>query len=440
MAENSSKFTDWIQERVNPLAVKIGNQRYLAAIRDGMTAIIPLSIIGGFSILLASPPIPAGMKPTNFFFTFLLSWQSWATKNSNVLMTPYNLSIGLLGLFVVIATTYKLSQHYKMNVLTNLVSSVFLFLIAAAPSTTVKAIQYLPQSDIGARGMFGAIIIAILSVEVNKYFIDHKLTIRLPEQVPSGVAAPFEVLVPLVVSTVGILILDVISMHFLKLHLVSVIYTLMSPLANLSGTLPVILFLAVLSRTLWFFGMHGDNMVGTIVTPITTLNIALNLQQYQAGKQMTHIFAGAFYQVWGAWMVFPAFLLAMLLFAKSARLKSLSRLAPIGTLFNINEPLQFGIPTVLNPMFYLAICACTVLNITVAYTATTLNLIGIFYVFTPWTTPGILQVFLAAMDWRNVVLWLILFTVDFIICTPFLRAYDRQLCKEEGAASDQTIA
>lgn len=432
MAADNSKFTDWIQAHVNPLAVKIGNQRYLAAIRDGMTAIIPLSIIGGFSILLASPPIPAGMKPTNFFYAFLLAWQSWASANSSMLMTPYNLSIGLLGLFVVVSTTYQLSKHYEMNILTNLVSAVFLFLIAAAPSTTVKAIQYLPQSDIGARGMFGAIVIAILAVEVNRYFINHKFTIRLPEQVPSGVAAPFEVLVPLVVSTIVIVLADGAAMHFLNLHLVAVVYLLMSPLANLSGTLPVILFLAVLSRTLWFFGMHGDNMVGTIVTPITTLNIALNLKQYQAGHAMTHIFAGAFYQVWGAWMVYPAFLLAMLLFAKSARLKSLAKLAPVGTMFNINEPLTFGIPTVLNPMFYLAIVSCTVLNITVAYVATVLHLIGVFYIFTPWTTPGILQVFLAAMDWRNVVLYLILFTVDFLICTPFLRAYDKQLLQEEN--------
>ncbi|WP_338215526.1 PTS sugar transporter subunit IIC [Lacticaseibacillus salsurivasis] len=432
MAEGTAKLTDWIQAKVNPIAVKIGNQKYLAAIRDGMTAIIPLTIIGGFSILLASPPIPTGMKATNFFFAFMLAWQKWATANANVLMVPYNLTIGLLAPYVLVAITYYLSKHYKMNLVTNLVSALFAFFIAASPSETVKTIQYLPQADLGAKGMFGAMLIAIAVVEINRLFITHHWTIKLPSSVPSGVAAPFEVLVPMVVTTVIFVALNAICVATTQSYLVGVIYLVFAPFANVSGTLPVILLLAVLAKTLWFFGIHGDNMIGTIVTPITTLNIALNLKQYQAGHAMTHIFAGAFYSVWGGWITYPAFLIAMILIARSARLRSLSKLAPIGTLFNINEPLIFGIPTVLNLWFFIPNVICTVLNLTIVYFLTLAGVVGKFYIYTPWTTPGILQVFLASMDWRNVVLWIAILIMDILISLPFIRIYDRSLQKEEG--------
>lgn len=430
--KDSSKLTNWIQEKINPIAVRIGSQKYLAAIRDGMTSIIPLTIIGGFAILLASPPIPEGMKATNVFFSFMLAWQSWAADNANILMVPYNLTIGLLAPYVLIAITYYLSKYYKMNLVTNLISALFVFFIAASPTEVIKDIQYLPQENLGAKGMFGAMIIAIVVVEINRVFISHKLTIKLPASVPPGVAAPFEVLVPMIVATVLFVGLNAISIHLTKSYLVGVIYLLFEPFANISASLPVILLLAIFAKTLWFFGIHGDNMVGSIITPITTLNIALNLRQYQAGEQMTHIFSGAFYQVWGGWITYPAFLLALMLLTKSVRLKSLSRLASAGTLFNINEPLIFGIPTVLNPWFFIPNIICTVLNLSIAYFLTATGVVGKFYIYTPWTTPGILQVFLASMDWKNVVLWILIFAIDVFISIPFIKIYDHQLQVEEG--------
>lgn len=361
----------------------------------------------------------------------MLAWQSWAQANSNVLMVPYNLTIGFLAPYVLVSITYYMNKHYNMNLVTNLISSILIFFIAAAPTQTIKNLQFLPQENLGAKGMFGAMIIAIVTVEINRFFISRKITIKLPDSVPSGVAAPFEVLVPMVVETILFVGLNALSMSLTKTDLVGVIYLVFKPFANVSGTLPVILLLAVTAKVLWFFGIHGDNMIGTIVTPITTLNIALNLKQYEAGQAMTHIFSGAFYQVWGGWITYPAFLFAMILFTRSARLRSLSKLAPVGTLFNINEPLVFGIPTVLNPWFFIPNIVCTVLNITIAYLLTAAGIIGKIYIYTPWTTPGILQIFLATMDWKNVVLWIVIFIMDFIISIPFIRIYDKQLQKEE---------
>lgn len=429
-----SKIVNWVQAKVAPIAGKISNQKYLAAIRDGMTAIIPVTIIGGIAAIISSPPVPTNLKATNFFYAFLLAWQKWATANTSILTIPYNLTMGLLGLYTVIAIAYYMTRYYKMNLITNEISAILAFLIVAAPPLAIKNITYLPAANLGATGMFAGIIIAILAVEINRLFISHNISIKLPKSVPPNVAAPFEVLIPMIVTTFGLFILNTWCVNMTHNDLASVIYLLFTPFTNLTGSLPVILLIAFLATTLWFFGIHGNNMVGAIVTPITTLNIALNLKQYNAGQPMTHIFAGSFYSVFGGWITYTAFLICMIIFAKSARLKALWKVALPGTMFNINEPLIFGIPTVLNIYFYIPIVIAEIINLSIAYFLMQANIVGKFYIMAPWSTPGIIQVFLSSMDWKNCVLWVALLILDIFICAPFLRVYDAQLVKEEQAS------
>ncbi|MDB6268913.1 PTS sugar transporter subunit IIC [Lactobacillus amylovorus] len=426
------KIVSWVQQHVAPIAGKISQQKYLAVVRDGMTAIIPVTIIGGIAAIISSPPVPTTLKAINFITAFLLAWRNWATANIATLTIPYNLTMGLLGLYTVIAIAYYLTQHYKMNLITNEITAILAFLIIASPSVTIKNVTYLPAGNLGATGMFAGIIVAIIAVEVNRLFISHHISIKLPPTVPPNVAAPFEVLIPMVVTTFVLFILNNWCVALTHNDIASVIYLLSTPFTNLTGTLPVILLIAFLATTLWFFGIHGNNMLGAIVTPITTLNVALNLKQYNAGQPMTHIFAGSFYSVFGGWITYTAFLIAMIMFAKSARLKALWKIGIPGTLFNINEPLIFGIPTVLNIYFYIPIVICEMINLSVAYFLMATNILGKFYIMVPWSTPGLIQVFLASMDWKNCVLWIALLVLDVVICSPFLKVYDKQLVKEES--------
>lgn len=319
-----------------------------------------------------------------------------------------------------------------MDLITNEITAILAFLIIASPSVTIKNITYLPASNLGATGIFAGIIVAIIAVEVNRLFISHHVSIKLPPTVPPNVAAPFEVLIPMVVTTFVLFILNNWCVSLIHNDIASVIYLLFTPFTNLTGTLPVILLIAFLATTLWFFGIHGNNMLGAIVTPITTLNVALNLKQYNAGQPMTHIFAGSFYSVFGGWITYTAFLIAMIMFAKSVRLKALWKIGSPGTMFNINEPLIFGIPTVLNVYFYIPIVISEMINLSIAYFLMSTNVVGKFYIMVPWSTPGLIQVFLASMDWKNCVLWIALLVLDIFICSPFLKVYDKQLIKEES--------
>ena len=257
------------------------------------------------------------------------------------------------------------------------------------------------------------------------------ITIKMPATVPPNVASPFKVLIPMAVCVVGFILLNILCTSVTGAGLCNLLTNILQPLFSASESLPSILFLLLVSQLFWFFGIHGDNMVGAVVTPIITMNVALNLEAYNVGKEMTDIFAGQFNGVWGGWCTYIALLIAMILVTKSKQLRALCKLAPLSTAFNINEPLVFGVPTVLNVYTLIPTMVCTILNICVAYFATYFNIIGKTYLVLPWTTPAPLAAFLSTMDWKALVLWVILCAIDVIIIIPFLKNYDKQLLAEE---------
>lgn len=439
---NNQSFSEKLQSNLErfvvPFATKISSQRHLAAIRDGLTYLIPFTIIGGLSILLASPPISETQEASNFFIQFLLGWKAWATQNGSILMVPYNLTIGIISIYVVAGISYQLSKHYKMNSIANMLVATFVFAtVSCAPGTFLNgeiAISAIPTANLGAASMFSAILIGIAVVEINHFLILKNIRIKLPDAVPENVSGPFEVLIPLVVSTIVIMGLDLLLIQWTGAGINRLVFTIFQPLLSASGSLPSILLISFITQLFWFFGIHGNNMVSAVLTPITTANIALNLEAYNANEPMKEIFAGSFNSIYGGWMTYIAILITLFIVAKSQQLRSIRTVAPVSTAFNVNEPLIFGIPTVLNIYTFFGISLSTLTNVTVAYLAMSSGLVGKMYLSVPWTTPAPIAAFLSTMDWKAVVLWFALLAVDVIIMIPFIRMYDKQLVKSEQIA------
>lgn len=426
-------FQEKLEKVLVPIAEKLSKQRHLAAVRDAMGILIPLTIIGGFAILLAQPPVnPETMRGTNFFYQFLLAWYDWSHANSAILMIPYNLTLGAISLYVVGAVAYRLSESYQLPKLESAFTAILTFLAIAAAPTALENGTFMNMSNLGAGGMFTAIIVALLTVEITNVFVSRNITIKMPASVPPNVASPFKILIPMAINVVGFILLNTLCTSLTGDGLANLLTNLLQPLLSATESLPSILILLLISQLFWFFGIHGDNMVGAVVTPIITMNVALNLEAYNAGQPMTHIFAGQFNGVWGGWCTYIALLIAMMLVGKSQQIKALCKLAPLSTAFNINEPLVFGVPTVLNVFTLIPTLVCTVINICVAYGATYFGLIGKTYLVLPWTTPAPLAAFLSTMDWKALVLWIILCAIDVLIIIPFMRNYDKQLLAEES--------
>lgn len=425
-----SKFTDWIERVLVPIGTKIASQRHLAAVRDGMTILIPVTIIGGFAILLAQPPVPDGLEATNFFYAFLLAWDSWASAHAQALFLPYYMTISIISIYVVVGVAYRMAKTYKLDGVNNVVSALMVFLIVSGAfdfETTSINISYL-----GAGYMFGAMIIAILVVEVNNFFVKKNIVIKMPDSVPPNVAAPFNMLIPLAVNVIGFSLLNSLCVALSGAGLTSLVFTIFQPLMKASDTLPSIILISLIVQTFWFFGIHGDNMVSAVVTPITTANLASNLEAYLAGETLPYIYAGSVGSIFGGWLCYNAIQLLMFTVCKSSQLKSLVKVSVIPSCFNINEPGVFGIPTVLNVYMYIGTTISRILNITVYYLLASAGIVGKFYMTIPWTTPTPIAAFLGTMDWRCVVLWAVLFVADYFIILPFIKIYDNQLVKQEA--------
>lgn len=427
------KFSEKLEKIMLPISSKLGTQRHIISIRDGMAVLIPLTIVGGFSILLAQPPVdPSTMTNSNIFYSFLLAWYHWAQTYGSILMIPFNLTIGLLSVYVVVSIANRLSEKYKLPKLETSFISLLTFLCVAGIPETLENGTYLPATNLGASGMFVAMIVALVVVEITHFCFQKNLTIKLPESVPPNVSSPFKILIPMVLNIILFILINTLCQSLTGGGLCDLIMSLLTPILSATESLPSILFLLLLSNFFWFFGIHGDNMISGVVTPITTMNVSLNLEAYTKGEEMTHIFAGQFNGIWGTWTVYIALLISLWIVARSQQLKSLRKLAPVATAFNINEPQIFGIPIVLNVYLLIPMMIALTINICTVYALTYFGVIGKIFMVLPWTTPAPIAAVLSTMDIKVLFLWIILTIVDVIIICPFTKSYDNTLVEQEN--------
>ena len=161
------KFQNVMEEKVVPVATRIASQKHLSALRDGLTILIPFTVIGGISLMIANPPVDLEvMKPTNFFFQFMIMWKNWATDWATLLTIPFHLTIGIISVYVVLGISYRFSKYYKMEALPNSLTALFVFLCVAGVPQSINEGSFIDVSGLGASSMFAAIIIAILVVMV----------------------------------------------------------------------------------------------------------------------------------------------------------------------------------------------------------------------------------------------------------------------------------
>ena len=254
------------------------------------------------------------------------------------------------------------------------------------------------------------------------------------------VTAPFEALIPLIVNIVifygGNLLLESITGYSLPAFIIA----LMKPLIFAADSLPGVLFIVFMVNLFWIFGINGGAVVNSVASAFTLANLSANAAAVEAGEPMKYINAGPFYNVFGNIGGFAATLgmvIMMLFVSKSSRLKSVSRIAIGPQLFNINEPVTYGMPLVMNPYLSIPILLVPSINIIIAYLCTTAGIVGKVYINAPWTLPGPLLAFASTLDIKAVMLWFILLGIDMIIYLPFLKMYDRYLLVQEGREADE---
>ena len=375
------KMVTMIEDTVTPLAAKLGQQKYITSIRDGFIAALPFMIVGSFMLVFIFPPFDPETK-----WGFARAWLDFAKTYQNQLLLPFQLSMGVMTLFISVGVAASLGRHYKLDPITTGLLSLMSFLLVAAPvkDGTIST-QYF-----SGQGIFTALICAIYSTEVYAFLKRKNITIRLPEQVPTGVARSFEVLVPVLAIILTLHPLNLFIESETGMILPQAIMSLVKPLVSASDSLPAILISLFICQVLWFAGIHGALIVTGIMNPFWMANLAENQAALASGGELTHIYLQGFWDhyllIGGVGSTLP--LAFLLLRSKAIHLRTIGKMGVVPGLFNINEPILFGAPIVMNPVFFLPFILVPMVNAVLAYVATSMGLVARVVSLTPWTSPA----------------------------------------------------
>jgi len=424
------KFTQWIEKYLGGPMANIANQRHLRAVRDGIIAALPLIIVGSFFMIIAFPPLPESWGITQFLMA-----------NAETILLPYRMSMYIMALYATFGIGASLSKSYDLDQVAGGILAVTAFLLTLVPvsipeeATEVAGVEgfVLPMANLGGEGMFVGIVTSIIAVEIYRLTDKSNFKITMPEQVPPAVARSFEALTP---TLIVILLIGSIT-YYIGFDWHAFIGNLISPLISAADSLPSVLLLVLLTTFFWFFGIHGLAVIGSIARPLWLQLLENNSSALAAGEPLPTIGAEPFYQ-WFIWIggagatIGLAILLAFR--AKSQYGSKLGKTILAPAIFNINEPIIFGVPIVLNPILMVPFIGAPIVLATIAWFATKLGLVNAVTVTAPWTLPGPIGAFLATNgDWRAAVLNVVLIIIAILIYYPFFKVYDKnELAKEQG--------
>ncbi|MFT8318736.1 MAG: PTS sugar transporter subunit IIC [Sporolactobacillus sp.] len=413
---------------LTPIAGKLDNNRYLSAVKNSFMAAMPLLIIGSFFTLFANLPIPG--YSTFMAHTFGQSWQTFFT-------VPNNISMSMMTVYVIIGIANELAHSYKLDRMGAIFAAIAAFFVLTPMIDFKRAVDGIgvPLSNLGASGLFVGILVSILAVELVHLIDKWGWTIKMPDSVPENVSRSFSSLIPIAVV---ILVFNFVRMGFAATSfgsMQSFIFTyLQTPLTSIGASLPATLLVLLIEGVLWSFGIHGANIVGSVMTPIWLALTAQNAEALANGTPLPNIvdyqFYNNFVKIGGSGATMGLVLLLFFV-AKSKQMRAIGRLAIFPEIFTINEPIIFGMPIVLNPVMLLPFILTPLIMVLVAYGAMAWGLVPLTNgVNIPWTTPPIISGFLVS-GWRGALLNVFQIVLSGIIYYPFFRTADRLALKTE---------
>ena len=410
-----------LQEKLLPVAARLGNNKALVCIRDGITLTIPLLLIGSLLMVIASFPIPGWEK---YLGDIGVADYLWKGVDS---------SFGLLGLVASFGIAYFMARQYKVDGIPAGIVSLSSF-ITVTPFITGEAGAGMPTAFMASKGLFVAMILGLINGYIYQWFINHNIQIKMPDGVPPAVSKSFSAIIPGAVTIVGWLIvyatLDKLSLP--NFHEIAQV-ALGGPLGLLGNNVIGLLILIFLNSSFWFVGLHGGNVVNAVMKPLWLANLDANKVAYQTGETLPNIFTSVFMDnfvfIGGGGATIGLVLALGYLAHKKKASKQLKTLAPITVipgLFNINEPAMFGVPIVLNILLLVPFILAPMFNLLVAWGAMASGLVPLTYTDPGWTMPPVISGLLATGSISGSLLQIVLIVLDVLLYLPFVIAIEKR--------------
>ncbi|GEO46465.1 PTS sugar transporter subunit IIC [Companilactobacillus kimchii] len=422
-------LVSFLNAKILPFANKMGNQRHMTAIRKGIISTLPLTIVGSFFTLINNIPVE--------------SVANMLSPYKEILDIPFRYTVGILALYATFGIASSLAESYKLDKLTNGVLAVLAFLVStAAPihvTDNVKGVidagRYINIANLSASSLFASIVTGLLTVEIYRFFKVKNITIKMPDGVPPEVSNSFVALIP----AAFILLFFWIVRYLLGFNIAEFLSMILMPLKGVlvGNSLFGGLLTIFLITGFWTLGIHGAAIMDPIVRPFWEMSIAQNMTEFASGTSAHHlstIFTEQFLQ-WFIWIGGAGGTLALVtlfLFSKSAYLKDLGKLAFLPGLFNINEPIVFGAPIVMNPILGIPFIIGPLVTGTLSYILTITGVVPMMMMRLPFTVPGPLGA-LMSTNWSipAFILTCVNFLIDLAIYYPFFKVFEKQQLEKE---------
>ncbi|PNW61892.1 oligo-beta-mannoside permease IIC protein [Lactobacillus sp. ATCC 15578] len=401
--------TKFINEKIVPKVGAFANEPHLIALRDGMSLAMPLLIIGSLFLIISNFPI-------NAYLTFMANTfgKNWTSVPNMVINATFN----LMGIVADVGIAYQMAKYRKVDPITASIVAFAAFILTI-PLTTSKGVVSIPLGPLGSSGLFTAIIVGLGTTELYCYLVRKKFTIKMPSTVPPAVSNSFSAVLPgsvvLIVVWVFTLLINMTPYKTIP-NMISALIA--QPLSGIGTSFWGAFIAELLVSLLWICGIHGASVVGGVLQPIWLAAMAQN------AAAMTEFF-DQFVRLGGCGATLSLAIL-ILFMAKSANLKSLGKLITGPSLFNINEPVIFGVPIVMNFMLAIPFIVAPLMNVILAYLSMKFGVVHKpIGVSVPFTTPILLSGFLATGSISGAVLQFVEVIVDGLIYYPFLKLFDK---------------
>lgn len=435
----TQSFGDRISEILIPPVTRFANLRPVQALKNGMIAVMPLTIIGSVFLLLAFFPY----TPIADFFA--------SVGITPLLQQVYASTFNMIGFVACLAIAYNYVKNAGHEALIAGVVAACSYILVMRLSVTdaksnVTVSGVIDMGWTGSKGMVVGIIIGEISGLIYTWFLDKKITIKMPDGVPPAVANSFTGLIPgAVILTLWMLFFGIFNA--MNTTMMEWVYkTLQTPLQGLTDSIGGAIAIAVIAPFLWLFGIHGTSIVSGVTTAMLTANSQANevlaaagtLDLAHGGHIVTQQFFDNFVTMTGTGATI-GIVLYMVALAKSAQYKTLGRLAVGPALFNINEPITFGTPIVMNPVMAVPFMLVPLVIAITQYFALSLGLMPLYRgILAPWTTPPIISGFIVG-DWRTALWQVVALAISVAIYFPFIRKQDQIALADEVAAHEEHL-
>lgn len=433
---NEHGLLDKLDRVLTPIGSKLGNERHLQSLANGMLFGLPFLVVGSFFLIFANPPIDLSRydaHTANIFMQFMAGWKHFSVAHYDAITLPYNMTMGIYGIICVFGIAYELSKTYQRNAAMDGMMALTTFMMVTTSDTNGT----LSMDYLGTNGLFIAIIVGLLVVEINRWIGRRHWEFKLPDSVPPMVTTFMNSLVPLTINIFIFYGANLFIHGITNKSFPAFITGILTPAVGIAGNIWGFLLIVTLGNLLWLIGVNGTNIVFPILFAIGVAQTGINAGLVSKGMDPTHLMNLQMFRIsvlGGAGNTLGLVLLMMR--SRVPKIRAVGRLSFIPGICGINEPVIFGLPIVFNPIIGIPFVLSPIITISLAYLAEKIGLISMGFIVDPSFTPFFAQAYMGTMDWRNIIFWTALIFVAMLVYLPFFKVYERS--EQKGMMDNET--